>query len=119
MNTRVIAMIIAAATVLASGVMAEEAQAGKAKGKMGQEKRAEMLKQFDTNKDGKLCADEKAAMKEARKQKMAETVKQFDKDGDGKLNDEEKKAMIEARKNQGQGRKAKAKGKGKAKAGNE
>lgn len=69
---------------------------------------AEIIKRYDTNKDGKLDETEVAAVKEqmlmanqekreARldrvKERQGEWIKEFDKDGDGKLNDEEKKAM--------------------------
>ncbi len=51
---------------------------------------AEILAKFDTDKDGKLSADERKAMMEAR---QAEILKQYDKDGDGKLSDDEKATM--------------------------
>lgn len=69
---------------------------------------AEIIKRYDTNKDGKLDETEVAAVKEqmlmanqekreARlervKDRQGEWIKEFDKDGDGKLNDEEKKTM--------------------------
>jgi len=115
MHTRFIAMIIATTTVIATGAMAAEGQAAKGKGGMKPDRRAAMLKQFDTDNDGKLSKTEKEAMRAARQQKMAEMVKQFDKNGDGKLDDAEKQAMIEARKQKAQaGKKAKGKGKRKA-----
>ena len=61
--------------------------------------RAQALKEFDKDGDGKLSDDERKAMMEARKtmmeKLMKEREKEFDKDGDGKLNDEERKAMLE------------------------
>ena len=66
--------------------------------------RAEALKEFDKDGDGKLNDDERKAMMEARKamgEKMRQArEKEFDKDGDVKLNDDERKAMMEARKAQ-------------------
>jgi Ca2+-binding EF-hand superfamily protein len=64
--------------------------------------RAEAMKEFDKDGDGKLNDDERKAMMEARKA-MGEKIRQarekeFDKDGDGKLNDEEQKAMMDANK---------------------
>lgn len=52
----------------------------------------EILEKFDTNKDGKLDADERKAMMEARRKEM---LAKFDKDGDGKLDEDERKAMME------------------------
>jgi Ca2+-binding EF-hand superfamily protein len=50
------------------------------------EHRAEMLKKYDTNGDGKLDDGERAKM---RADRAAKLVAKFDKDGDGKLNAEE------------------------------
>lgn len=69
---------------------------------------AEIIKRYDTNKDGKLDETEVAAVKEQMltanqekrevrldrlKERRTEWIKEFDKDGDGKLNDDEKKTM--------------------------
>jgi Ca2+-binding EF-hand superfamily protein len=58
---------------------------------------AEILKKFDKDADGKLSEEERAAMKEDRKQMKGkpsdEILKKFDKDADGKLSDEEKATM--------------------------
>lgn len=69
---------------------------------------AEIIKRYDTNKDGKLDETEVAAVKEQMlmanqekreerlervKERQGEWIKEFDQDGDGKLNDEEKKTM--------------------------
>ncbi len=63
--------------------------------------RAEILQKYDTNKDGKLDDQEKAAMKadfEAkREQRKAEMLAKFDTNKDGKLDDNEKAAMRDAR----------------------
>ncbi len=64
--------------------------------------RADALKQFDKDGDGKLNEVERKAMMDAR-MAMGEKLrkgreKQFDKDGDGTLNAEERKAMVEANK---------------------
>ena len=64
--------------------------------------RAEALKQFDKDGDGKLNEEERKAMMEARKamgEKMRkDREKEFDKNGDGNLDDAEKTAMLEAQK---------------------
>jgi len=49
-------------------------------------KKAEMLKQFDTNSDGKLDSTERAAMRARR-------IAQFDTDKDGTLSPTERAAM--------------------------
>lgn len=87
-----------------------------------------MLKKFDKDGDGKLSAEEKAAMKaEMQKRRgeggkgpdaarRAEMMKKFDKDGDGKLSEEERAAMrAEMQKKRGEGGKGKADGKAKPK----
>jgi len=48
-----------------------------------------MMQKYDTNGDGKLDANEKAAMKQAH----AAKIKQYDTNGDGKLDANEKAAM--------------------------
>jgi len=69
---------------------------------------AEIIKRYDTNKDGKLDDAEIAAVKEKTlmasmekkeerlervKERQAELLKEFDKNADGKLDDTEKAAM--------------------------
>lgn len=59
-----------------------------------------LLEKFDTNKDGRLSAEEKAnaqaeLMKNAAPQ-MKELIKRFDRDGDGQLNAREQAAAREA-----------------------
>ena len=62
--------------------------------------RADAIKEFDKDGDGKLNEEERKAMMEARmamgEKLRMEREKKFDKDGDGKLSDEERKAMMEA-----------------------
>ena len=69
-----------------------------------------MLKRYDTNGDGKLSEEEKAAALKGRDGQMKKgpfggfdpfnppesVVKRFDKDGDGKLNDAERAEMRRA-----------------------
>lgn len=50
--------------------------------------REEMLKQFDTDGDGKLSEEERGAAMEYRFEQMA--LRRFDKDGDGQLNEKER-----------------------------
>lgn len=69
---------------------------------------AEIIKRYDTNKDGKLDEAEIAAVKEQMlvagqekreenrervRERQAEWLKEFDKNGDGKLDDAEKLVM--------------------------
>jgi Ca2+-binding EF-hand superfamily protein len=56
---------------------------------------SEIIEKFDTDGDGKLNEEERAAAKDAHKKEILE---KFDTDGDGELNAEEKKAAHEARK---------------------
>ena len=75
------------------------------------EKKAELLKKFDKDGDGKLSEEEREAAKAARK---AMILEKFDKDGDGELNEEERKAArAEMGPKRGKGPKGKGKGKGK------
>lgn len=72
------------------------------------ERDAEIIKRYDTNKDGKLDEAEVAAVKEQMlmsqmekredrrdqvKERQAEWTKEFDKNADGKLDEAEKKTM--------------------------
>ena len=62
-------------------------------------RRAEILRQFDKNGDGKLDETEKAAAhQDSLKKREEERLKKYDKNGDGKLDDAEKEAMREDRK---------------------
>ena len=65
-------------------------------------RRAEMMKKFDKDGDGKLNEEERAALREEGQKRRKEIIVKFDKDGDGKLNEEERKAAgAEMRKNRG------------------
>jgi len=113
-------MILTVALSLMAGLAfaAEDAEKkkGKGKGKMDPAKRAEMMiKQFDTDKDGKISKEEFAASKIGQRVKEKggdEAVDKFfkarDKDGDGFLCKDELAAPP---------KKGKGKGKGKAKDG--
>lgn len=100
-----------------SGVTADAApEPGRAKGLRppgkGNEQalKAEMLKRFDKDGDGKLNDQEQAAAKQAMQDRggrpglpgagdgklREEAIKKFDKDGDGKLNEEERAAAKKA-----------------------
>ena len=61
--------------------------------------RARVLEKFDTNHDGKLDENEKAAMKEQmrqmREKRREAMLARFDANKDGKLDDGERKAMID------------------------
>ena len=65
--------------------------------------RAEAIKLFDKDGDGKLNDAERAAMREARQAKAEQMrknlEKEFDKNGDGKLDDAERAALADAKKN--------------------
>jgi len=67
----------------------------------GGEGRTEILQKYDANKDGKLDASEKAAMKAdfqaKREQRKAEMLAKFDTNKDGKLDATEKAAMKDER----------------------
>ena len=71
------------------------------------QRRAEILKKFDKNGDGKLDETERAAMRAAAKEKAqarkaqlerrkAQLIKEFDKNGDGKLDESERAAARSA-----------------------
>ena len=63
--------------------------------------RAETLKKYDKDGDGKLNEQERSVMLADRKAEMDKArqthEKEFDKNGDGKLDDAERKALMEAR----------------------
>ena len=63
--------------------------------KISEEKKAELLTEFDKDGDGKLSKGERKAAKEARK---AAFIEKNDTDGDGKLSKGERKAAHEAKK---------------------
>lgn len=63
-------------------------------------KRAEFIKKYDKNRDGKL---DKAEWETARKAHQAELLKRYDKNGNGKIDDEEREAPREEFRKQRQG----------------
>ncbi|QDU27017.1 EF hand [Anatilimnocola aggregata] len=133
-------LVFGCCAVVATGLWAEE---GKGPGKRpegkgpppgakrgpggpgGEAMRAEMLKKFDKDGDGKLSEDERASLMAAMKERggrpggpgagkrgpggpgrpnFAELMKKFDKDGDGKLSEDERAAAREAMPKGGPGR---------------
>lgn len=65
------------------------------RGRHGHEMHGRMLEKYDTNKNGTLDPDEKAAFERDREVRRAEMMRRFDKDGDGKLSESEREAMRE------------------------
>jgi Ca2+-binding EF-hand superfamily protein len=61
----------------------------------GREMHGRMLEKYDTNKNGSLDPEEKAAFERDREARHAEMLKRFDADGDGKLSESERQAMRE------------------------
>jgi Ca2+-binding EF-hand superfamily protein len=57
--------------------------------------RGAVLEKYDTNKNGQLDPDEKAAFESDREARREEFIKRFDTDGDGKLSEAEKEAARE------------------------
>jgi cell wall assembly regulator SMI1 len=51
---------------------------------------AELVKQFDANKDGRLDTTERQALRQAREREWQEVLRQFDKNKDGKLDARER-----------------------------
>ena len=86
----IVIAVLAGLTTVSGNTAKEEERKGQGRPDIKQ-----LLKKYDTNKDGKLCAKERKAAGEARK---AEFLKKFDKDKDGKLSAEERKAADEAMK---------------------
>ena len=70
----------------------------------------QILKRFDTNKDGKLDETEKADMQKKMADRKAKVLEKFDTDKDGKLSEEERKAMREAMKKERGNKKKGSKG---------
>ena len=70
------------------------------KGSRCADRKATILEQFDTDEDGKLDKEERAAAKEARAAKMAEKkaeiLAKYDTDGDGKISKEERQEAKDA-----------------------
>ncbi len=95
MKMKLTSVVVAIATCAIANAEPTK-EKGKEKGPRGDRPvPAALLEKFDTDKDGKLSAEERKAAMAARK---AEMLEKFDKDGDGKLNEEERKAAGEARK---------------------
>ena len=61
----------------------------------GGEMHGRMLEKYDTNKNGTLDPEEKAAFERDREARRAEMMRRFDTDGDGKLSESERQAMRE------------------------
>ena len=78
-----------------SGLLAQAAE-GEAK-PAPPPSRAEIIKKYDKNGDGKLDEEERAALQKERQQ---ETLKKYDKNGDGKIDETERQALMEDRKKQ-------------------
>jgi Ca2+-binding EF-hand superfamily protein len=89
-------LILSALTTLAfvSPIFAEGKEDRKGKG-IPEEKRAELLEKFDTDKDGKLDEEERKAARAAFKE---EFMKKFDTNGDGEISDEEREEAKKKRK---------------------
>ncbi len=96
MKTKSIIMIAASIGLIGA------ANAEEGKKRHGRKIPPQILAEFDTDGDGTLNEEERAAAKAAHGERMkarkAEMLEKFDKDGDGELNEEEKKAMNEAMK---------------------
>jgi len=58
--------------------------------------RAEILKIFDSDGNGKLSMAERFRMRKKMQGRKKELIQKFDKDGDGKLNDEERATVRKA-----------------------
>ena len=66
--------------------------------KQGRQPGPKMLEKYDTNKNGVLDPEEKAARKKDRAANKEERLKKYDKNGDGKLDETEKASMKADRK---------------------
>ena len=81
----------------ARGVSEGEGMRGKGPGgRMGGEIPQEVLDRLDTNGDGTVSEEERAAGKAQREAKHQEVIATYDQDGDGTLNEEERAAAREA-----------------------
>lgn len=94
-------MILTAMLFTGSVLVAQDAKPEEKPASPAQQARADMLKKYDKDGDGKLSEEERAAMRadrakereEMTKKREAENLKKYDKDGDGKLSEEERAAM--------------------------
>ena len=94
-------VLTAMAAAIACSMTAYAEGDGKKKGKRpGPEARKAILEKFDTNNDGELSEEEKAAMKKAMEERReagkAKMLERFDTNKDGKLSEEERNAAREA-----------------------
>ena len=88
-------------SALATSLVAAPPEGGKGgKDKPGGDRKGpppHIIEKFDTDGDGKLNEQERAAAKAEMEKRRAEAIKEFDKDGDGKLNEQERLAAFKAR----------------------
>jgi len=94
-------LLLIALSLSVTGLMALAAD-GEKKERPAGNARAEMLKKYDKNSNGKIDDDEREAM---RKDREAEAIKKFDKNGDGKLDDSEREAARAERRKAAEGQK--------------
>jgi Ca2+-binding EF-hand superfamily protein len=89
MNTKMKIAIALCGSLLAGGVAMAQGRGGDFA-----QRKAEMLQKYDTNNDGQLDAQEKAALraqfKEKRQAMHAKRIAQFDTNKDGKLDESER-----------------------------
>jgi hypothetical protein len=81
-------LLVIALSLSVTGLIAMAAE-GEKKERPAANARAEMLKKYDKNSNGKIDEEEREAM---RKDREAEAIKKFDKNGDGKLDNSEREA---------------------------
>ena len=97
MKARIICSTLAILTAGSLSAIAQEGDKGPRKDRGERPIPPEVLEKFDTNKDGKLDADERKAAGEARKAQMekrrAAMLEKYDANKDGKLDDTEREQM--------------------------
>jgi Ca2+-binding EF-hand superfamily protein len=93
---------IMAAGLLAGAVAVVADEGGPGGDRHGWDRGA-VLEKYDTNKNGQLDPDEKAALERDREARREEFIKRFDTDGDGKLSEAEKEAAREQYPDMGRG----------------
>jgi Ca2+-binding EF-hand superfamily protein len=94
-------LLLIALSLSVTGLIAVAAD-GEKKERPAGNARAEMLKKYDKNNNGKIDEDEREAF---RKDREAEAIKKFDKNGDGKLDDSERAAARAERRKAAEGQK--------------